>query len=173
MGTDSRRVAISVLLTLSLVLALASAWRWYALSESAREAAKELALCRDMATQIRSYRASPQAAQLERPSQQQVTLLIERAAEEAEIPNADILRITPQQGRRRSKASHVEQPTNVELRQVTLGQLSRFFQGLRAVDLGLQPTSIRLTAPRNSPAATQNEVWGCELVLTYVVFSPE
>lgn len=173
MGADRRRVVVSVALTLALMLVLGSTWRWYARGASAREAAEELVLCREMASQIRSYRASPQAAQWERPSEQQVTLLIERAAEEAEISHADILRITPQQGRRQNKASHVEQPTAVEFRQITLGQVSRFLQALKAADLGLQPTSIRLNAPRNSPAATQNEVWSCEFVLTYVVFSPE
>jgi hypothetical protein len=158
---------------LLIALLLVSGLRWHAQRVAARVAVKELADCREIAAQIEALRAIPKSASLEKQSEQQITLCIQRAAQAAEIPDADILRIAPQPGRRIAKSSHVQQPTTVEIRQTTLGQLSRFLGELSVVEVGLQPTSIRLTAPRTPPPETQNEVWACELVLTYLVFSPE
>ncbi|MHB8971021.1 MAG: hypothetical protein ACYC3X_22645 [Pirellulaceae bacterium] len=159
--------------SLCLVLFLLTGLRWHTQLTAARFAVSELAACQAIAAEIESLRAAPKSASLQKQTDQQITLSIQRAAQVAEIPDSDILRITPQQGRRLGKSAHVQQPTAVEIRQATLGQLSRFLGELSLVDVGLQPTSMRLAAPRTSPPAAQTELWACELVLTYLVFSPE
>jgi len=172
-GAEKYRAVFMVVASLSVALLLISGVRWHAQLTSARMAVGELAECRAIATRIESLRAIPQSASLEKQTPQQITLYIQRAAQVAEIPDSDLLRVTPQPGRRVPRSPHIEQPTTVEIRQTSLGQLSRFLSELSVLDVGLQPTSIRLTAPRTPPAETQTEVWGCELVLTYLLFSPE
>ena len=167
------RVLFVAAASLLIALLLISGVRWHAQLAAARLAVTELADCREIAAKIESLRAIPKSASLEKQTEQQITLCIQRAAQVAEIPDSDILRITPQQGKRLAKSAHIEHPTAVEIRQTTLGQLSRFLSELSVVDVGLQPTSIRLTAPNMPPPETQTEVWACELVLTYLVFSPE
>lgn len=164
-------MSIAILLIAVLVALAASAWR--AQRAAARQAVAELAECRRLAARIEACRAAPRTALSEKQSAQQISLSVQRAAQAAEISDTDILHITPRQGRRLGKSVHVQQPVDVEFRQITLGQLSRFIDELHIVDAGLEPTSIRLTAPRAQPAGNRNELWTCELVLTYLVFSPE
>ncbi|MHB8974212.1 MAG: hypothetical protein ACYC3X_27610 [Pirellulaceae bacterium] len=159
--------------SLCVVLFLLSGLDWHWRRAAAQLAVRELAACQVIATEIESLRATPKSASLQKQTEQQITLAIQRAAQVAEIPDSDILRITPQQGRRLGKSPHIQQPTAVEIRQATLGQLARFLGELSLVDVGLQSTSIRLAAPRTSPPASETERWACELVLTYLVFSPE
>ena len=163
-------------LTLGVVLQVWAGWRWYAERSATHRAVRELAACRQLATEIAALKSRPKSAVLQPQTDQQITLAIQQAAQFAEIPDGDILRITPQQGRRLGKSPHIQQPTTVEIRQATLGQISRFLAELSVTDMRLQPTSIRLSAPRMSPeeaGATRTERWSCEFVLTYLVFSPE
>ena len=159
-----------------MLMAAGSAWMLFHCHQRsviARRAMEELAVCQQLADRIQSLRTSPRQAVLKKQSVQRISLCIQQAAEAAELPDSDILRITPRQGRRVGKSPHVEQPVDVTIRKLTLGQLSRFLEELQAGAGGLQPTSIRLTAPRSKPSETENELWSCELVLTYLVFSPE
>lgn len=173
MRTMGSGACLSGIVCLSMAIAAVAGLRWYSQRILARRAVEELAICRQIAAEIDSGRGSPQRAMLERQSDQQISLLIERAAQEAEILDSEILRITPQPGLRRTKSIYVEQPTAVQLRQVSLIQLSRFLGELGISEAGLQPTSIRLTAPRTRSSTLPHDDWTCELVLTYLVFSPE
>jgi hypothetical protein len=148
---------------------------WAVNRAAAQRAALDLAVCRRLSLEIEQLRDAPHTVHQEQQTQQQITLSIQRAAQIAEIPDADILRVTPQSGRRLKNSAHIQQPVDLEIRALTLGQLSRFLTELQELDKGLHPTSIRLTAPRSESTTSQNEneTWACEFVLTYLVFSPE
>lgn len=167
------RILVTVIGLFCGLLWLAGVMRWQGNRASAQQAAEDLAACRRLAEELEELRGAPQTVRLEQQTQQQITLSIQRAAQIAEIADSNILRITPQAGRRLRDSPHLQQPVDVEIRSLTLGQLTRFLNELGALDEGLKPTSLRLTAPRSQPSDTKNEMWGCEFVLTYLVFSPE
>jgi len=167
------RGLLLIVVALLLVWLVVSCLRWHAQLKAARSAVQELADCRMLAAHIEALRANPTNVSLHTQTQQQINTWVQRAAEVAEIPKKEIRSVLPQPVRRLAKTPHVQHPTTVEIWQTSLGQLSRFLSELSALEAGLQPTSIRLTAPRTPPRATQTEVWTCELTLTYLVFSPE
>ena len=129
--------------------------------------------CQHLAEQIDTLKTAPAQASLQQRTQKDLAQKIEQAAQIAEIPGSAILSISPQAGRRLGTSSLSAQPTNVHLREIPLKQLVRFLVELSADESGLQATSLRLTAPRTAPGNEAQERWSVELVLTYLVFSPE
>ncbi len=172
MRIPGQRQIAAVTASFCVVTLVLAAFRWHSQRASAHEAASELAQCRRLAAEILALRDAPQQALAEAQTLRQVQASIQQAATIAEIPQAEIRHIKPQAGRRRGRSDHVEQPTSVEIGRATLGQLARLLGELEALETGLKPTVIRLDAPRNTPDS-ETEYWTCELVLTYLVFSPE
>lgn len=128
--------------------------------------------CKQLAARIEDLQAVPAHSSLHRRSSQDLALKVEQAARIAEIGQNTIVRINPQASHRVGKSSYLQQPTSIEIRQVSTEQLAKFLQELSSADSGLQPTSLRLTAPRIL-SDQQRETWTVEVVLTHVFFSPE
>lgn len=141
--------------------------------EGARVAAEGLAACRKLGDQIAVLKRIPTHASLESRGRQDMALAIQRAAQLAHIPDLSIVRVTPLAGRRLGKSAYLEQPTTVELQQVSLEQLVRFLRELSNPEQGLTATSLRLTAPRTPGEDRESETWSVEVILTHLVFSPE
>ena len=173
MLTGMPRLLYATALLLGILSLTWAAFRLMNRRVAAHEAVAELAECKRIAMDIEAARTSPKTALLEKQSDQQISSSIQLAAQVAEIPDKDILRINPLQGRRLAKSAHIEQPIDIEIRQVTFGQLSRFLAELSAAECGLKPASLHLTAPRTTPDEGSTELWGCDLVLSYRVFSPD
>ena len=140
---------------------------------AAQAAASNHEKCRQLAERIEALQAVPAQSSLHRRSSRDLALKVEQAARIAEIGPKTIVRINPQASHRVGKSSYLQQPTNIEIRQVSTEQLAKFLQELSAADSGLQTTSLRLTAPRLLSDDQQPETWTVEVVLTHVFFSPE
>jgi hypothetical protein len=140
---------------------------------AAYASAENLRSCRQLAEQIETLKAAPAQASLERRTLQDLSRKVEQAAQIAEIPGSAIVSISPQAGRRMGASALMAHPTSIQFRDTPLRQLVRFLIELAADESGLDATSLRLKAPRNAPPAEAEERWTVELVLTYLVFSPE
>jgi hypothetical protein len=143
-----------------------------ACKSSATDAAVNLRQCTLLAREIEGLRTSPRQAALEVQSQQELASLLQQAGKSAKVPEAAVISIHPEATRRIAKTAYVEQPTRIELRQVTMGQIVNFLIEVTSRDLRILPTSLRLSAPRAKGIAGA-ETWQTEVVLTHVVFSPE
>ncbi len=171
---DSRRQLLAVVIYAGLsVLLTVCGWEMIQAQAAAQAAAENLQRCRQLAAQIEALKTAPAQASLERQSTQEVATRIERAAQTAGITGSAITRIDPQAARRIGKSAHVQQPTHVEIRQVSLEQLGKFLAELALGESGLETTSIRLSLPRGSTNPSPGESWSAEVVLTHLVFSPE
>jgi len=173
MSRPRSRLLIAAMYIGLMVLLLICGLHMVQSRRAAARAAENLATCRQLAEQIDLLKAVPTHASLERQSLQALSLRIEQAAQIAGIAESAIVRISPQAGRRVKDSAHIEQPTTVQFRQISLKQLVGFLVELSASQSGLQATSVRLTAPRTPPADQQGETWSVEVVLTQLIFSPE
>lgn len=172
--SDSRRQLLVVVVYAGLSVLLATCgWEMIRAQAAAQAAAENLQRCQQLAAQIEALKTAPAQASLERQSTQEVATRIERAAQTAGIAGSAITRIDPQAPRRIGKSAHVQQPTHVEIRQVSLEQLWKFLTEMALGESGLVTTSVRLSLPRGSTNATPSESWSAEVVLTHLVFSPE
>ncbi len=148
-------------------------FRWHDKRSSALAATRNLHACRQLERQINVLREAPRNASLQVQSFQDLAVKIELAAQVAEIPESSIVSITPQQGRRVGESSHVEHPTDLELRGVSLKQLALFLRELSSDECGLHATMVRVSAPRTGGTEEGDEIWAIEMVLTYLLFSPK
>lgn len=172
--SDSRKQLLLVLLYAGLSGLLAfCGWEMLQAQAAAEAAGENLQRCQQLADQIQTLKAAPAQASLEQQSTKEVATRIERAAQVAGIASSAITQIQPQAPRRIGKSAHVQQPTHVAIRQVTLEQLSKFLGELALGESVLETTSLRLSMPRGTSTATAGESWTAEVVLTHLVFSPE
>jgi hypothetical protein len=161
-----------VVLSLAAATLLAVAGhRWQASRVSAQEAAENWNACLRLSQNIEGLKSSPTQATLQKQSQQELTSLIEQSAKTVKISEL-IGSIRPEAHRRVGRTAFVEYPTRIELRQGGLNQIVGFLLEVMARDNRILPTFLRLTPPRNRPTADA-ETWQAEVVLTYLVFSPE
>jgi hypothetical protein len=156
-----------------IVSLLFSGFHWLHCRDNAYAALQNLEDCRQLADQIEAIKTAPAQASLEQQTQQDLAKKIEQAAHIAEFPKSAIASITPQTGRRMGNSSLQAHPTSVQIREIPMKQLVRFLMELSSDESGLQATSLRLTAPRTAPPSEAEERWSVELILTYLVFSPE
>lgn len=170
----SRRQLLAVALYSGLVvLLIVSAAHMLRQKSAAAAAAFNHQKCKRLAAQLEALQAAPTHSSLRRRSSEDLASKVEQAARVAEISPDAIVRINPQASHRVGKSSYLQQPTSVEIRQVSTEQLAKFLQELSSADSGLQATSLRLTAPRTVSGDQQRETWTVEVVLTHVFFSPE
>jgi hypothetical protein len=139
---------------------------------AAEDAGANLIRCRDLLQQIQSLKAGPIQASLDVQSQKELSSLLQQSAQIAKIPETSVASIRPESTHRIGKTSYIEQPTHVELRQISLGQLVTFLQEVTIRDPRVLPTSLRLSVPRAQPTAPSDQ-WQAEIILTHLVFSPE
>ena len=91
--------------------------------------------------------------------------------QEAELPAAKLVRIEPRSAIRFEKTPFLQQPSHLELREVTLEQLIRFLYVL-SFKSRLEATDLRVHAPRSVAVESGPEHWNAELVLTNIIYSP-
>lgn len=166
-----------ILMAASVVaLTLLMAWGYAQFTASRSEAiasAEDLEICRRLAHELQALKAKPLRAALEARSSTEVAGRIEAAAKTANLPISSVIQIDPQSPRRVGNTPYKEQPTHVELRDVTLKQLLVFVHTLASDELKLDLAEVRLSAPRDEPsAAPTEERWMAELALTHLIFAP-
>jgi len=173
-----RSVSRSQMLLLVVFAALLITTGWsYSQMAAARSAAWTAAQdsqeCRRLADQIKQLRDRPTRASLEAHSATELARLVEQAAKAASLPAQSLVQIDPQAARRVGETTYREQPTHVELRDVTLGQLITFLYMLSQDDMGMDVADLRLRAPRDDKSArSAEETWLAEVTLTHLIFAP-
>lgn len=134
------------------------------------QAKHDLALCLQLAKQIKSLSDRPHKAGSEEMQQTEITQRIEQAAIDSNIPSDRLIRIWPEAARRAGDSPYREKPTQVLLKEVTLQQMTTFFYILSTASRNsLHLKSLRITAPRNEQ---NSNLWTAEATLTYFIFSP-
>jgi hypothetical protein len=167
----TRRLTI-LTAALAALLALTVAWSYAQLTDAraAAEFAKDdLAECTRLAGRIGQLSHRPTLAREHEQLAAQTITLIAEAARDAGIPPAHLIRTSPQAPTRLGDTPYKQKPTRVQLRNITLQQLTAMIHKLTTTGLGLRANSLRLTAP--SPDDTGN-LWNAELVVSYLIYDP-
>jgi hypothetical protein len=156
-----------------LVVVAVSGLRLKESRASAIQATANLEKCRQLSAQIAALSERPVHASLGETASAIFVRRVEESASKAQIEPAKLMRIDPQPARRIGDTSYLEQPTFVDLKQVTLAQLVTFLEECTAGDTKLTVTALRLTAPRENLPTADSESWSVEVTLTQLVFSPQ
>ncbi len=169
--TSARRQLVlwGILMTL---LVCADLWAWGMLASSrssAQRAQSDSLRCRQLAGQIMQRRSRPNVAAMEELASSELASRVERAAATAQVPAAGIVRISPEPTRRLGDSPYLESPTQLQLRQVTLKQLTVLLQELLKDSSALELRSLRLSAPREQETGPQ---WNVEAMICHLVYSP-
>lgn len=93
-------VVVGLLLLLGLVSAGWSMVRLSNARQQARQQARELDECRRLIAQIKNLREKPNIAGATEMQINDLAAVIEKAADEAELPRQNLIRIWPEQARR-------------------------------------------------------------------------
>lgn len=134
-------------------------------------AAADLQRCEDLAQRIRTLENKSRLAGAQEIPMDELARPIEQAARSARIDTAQsLVRVVPESPRRIGDSSYKEAATQVQLRQITLGQLVAFLHSASSNGTGLETTSIRLSAPRDQE---NGEHWTVETTLSYLIYSPK
>jgi hypothetical protein len=174
MKESLRRADVLAAIVFIGLLALAG-WSYCEFTASCSDAAataSDLVACRNLARQIKTLRQKPVLVGTKARSSTEVAHSIETAAKGAGLPLTYILQIDPQSPRRLGNSAYQEQPTHVELRNVTLKQLLVFLYALANDCVGLNLSELRLGAPRDETTQGTDETWLAEVTLTHLIFAP-
>ena len=172
---ESLRRADVLAAVLFVALAVLAGWSYCEFTagcSDAAAAASDLAACRNLTQQIKTLRKKPVLVGTKARSSTEVAHSIETAAKGAGLPLTNILQIDPQSPCRLGNSAYQEQPTHVELRNVTLKQLLVFLYALANDGVGLNLSDVRLSAPRDEATQGANETWLAEVTLTHLIFAP-
>ena len=137
----------------------------------ALEAATSAKTCREYSDRIVELKKKPELISGTMSTTAQIAQSIEVAMQEIGIPAANLVRIEPRSSIRHEKTPFLQQPSHLELRDVTMEQLVRFLHVLSTRNR-LEATDLRLHAPRSSVTESGPEIWNVELVLTNTIYSP-
>lgn len=163
-------------LLLLLAICILPAWAYHEMQtnqQAAIESAEQLDECRKLTGTIKQLREKPLQASNQLLSVAQLARSIEEAAEQAKIPLEQLVQIDPRAARRIAKTPYKEQPTHIELRGITLRQLTTLLHVISKKDPGTCITEIRLHAPRLIQEKYQKkEPWNVEITLTSLLFVP-
>ncbi len=135
------------------------------------EASTNAQACQELSRRIVDLKKKPELISGKMSSTAQIAQSVEAAMQESEIPAAKLVRIEPRSAIRFEKTPFLQQPSHLELRDVTLEQLIRFLYALSAKNR-LEATDLRIHAPRSSSSESGPEIWNAELVLTNTIYSP-
>lgn len=162
--------------TLLATLIAVAAWSycWLVASyEAATTAAENLQVCLRLTTQIKKLREKPLRAGCEARSATELAQMIEISAKKAHLSMTSVVQIDPQPSRRLGDSAYKEQPTHVELRDVTLRQLIVLLHALTDEESSAELAELRLSTPRDEPSPTAGEeTWNAEVILTHLIFAP-
>jgi hypothetical protein len=139
---------------------------------SVQAARSDVETCRKLSAEIIALRKLPQFATVESGAAESLAERIENAAAQSQLPPVSLLRIQPQPPVRVGDSPYRVRGTRLELRDVTLAQLSRFARALVDEGRGLTVRDLRLWRASGAAAASAAEVWSAELTLTQLAFSP-
>ncbi len=138
---------------------------------SAIEAAENSIACKDFSRKIVELKKKPELISGQMSSTAQIAQSVEAAMVEAAITADKLVRIEPRSATRFEKTPFLEQPSHLELRDVTMEQLVRFLHTLQTQNR-LETRDLRLHAPRMLSIDSSPEIWSAELVLTNIIYSP-
>jgi hypothetical protein len=167
-------------ITMAVVLAVlivSAGWSFYWMTSaelSAQNSAENLQICKRLADQIKKMHTQPLRAALETRTSTELAGQIETSAKTANLRQNCILQIDPQTARRLGNTAYKEQPTMVELRDVTLKQLVVFLNALTDDQSGMDVAELRLESSRDDSANAQQteETWLAEVTLSHLIFAP-
>jgi len=137
----------------------------------ALEAASHAKSCREFSDRIIELKKKPELISGTMSSTAQIAQSVEAAMQDAAIPAVNLVRIEPRSAIRLEKTPFLQQPSHLELRDVTMEQMIRFLHVLSTRNR-LEATDLRLHAPRAVPVDSGPEIWNVELVLTNTIYSP-
>ncbi len=165
-----KRQSILVIVMLSM-LSLAAAWSLGDLLEQrdlARRSAEELQACREMSEKIRELHKGPAIAADREMQGQELGARIDSAASQASLPGGALVSRDGLSARPVGDLPYLTKPTQLRLRGVTLGQLTRFLSHLTGRS-GLRVQDLTLT---HSPRPGPKETWDATTTVTYLIYSP-
>jgi hypothetical protein len=170
MNRKRRMLLWTVLLTALLAGVALHTWgRFNRARRSASQARTDLAATEQLLERIEQIRNRPTLAADRQQIDAETIGRIEQAARDAGINPASLAHINPQRPQRIGDSVYQRKPTQVLLRGVTLGQTLKMMHGFCGIQGGLQPASIRLSAPRRDDTGP---LWNAELTLTYMIYAP-
>jgi len=135
------------------------------------EAVANAKACREFASRIIELKKKPELISGRMSSTAQIAQSVETAMLEAEIPAEKLVRIEPRSAIRFEKTPFLQQPSHLELREISLEQLIRFLHILSTRNR-LEATDLRIHALRSAAPETGPELWNAELILTNTIYSP-
>lgn len=112
-------------------------------------------------------------AAMQAQSDSQLAQRIEAAASKAKFDASKVARIEPESRRRIGKSQYEEQPTFVELYDVTIPELGGFLDAILAEEYVANIRSLRLISPRKGEDASDDEQWTVEMTLTNLIYAPK
>ncbi|MDR1480177.1 MAG: hypothetical protein LBJ00_14675 [Planctomycetaceae bacterium] len=141
------------------------------LRRAAYEAAGNSKACQELSRRIIELKKKPELISGSMSSTSQIAQSVEAAMVQADISSDKLVRIEPRSAKRFEKTPFLEQPSHLELRDLTMEQLIRFLHAL-SIQNHLDTTDLRLHVPRSVAPETGPEIWNAELVLTNTIYSP-
>jgi hypothetical protein len=160
-------------LLLIVGLSILTFWLYGELGRAHRGALEAAAMARssrEFSQRIIELKKKPELISGQMSSTAQIAQSVESAMQEAEIPAAKLVRIEPRSAIRYEKTPFLQQPSHLELREVTLEQLIRFIHVL-SIRNRLEATDLRIHAPRSAGMEPGPELWNAELTLTNTIYS--
>jgi type II secretory pathway pseudopilin PulG len=168
--TQRKRQSILVIVMLSM-LSVAAVWALGDLLEQrdlARRSGEDLQACREMAQQIRRLGKGPTIAADREMQVQELGARIDVAASQASLPGGALVSRDSLSARLVRDLPYLRKPTQLRLRGVTLGQLTRFLSHLTG-ESGLWVQDLTLM---NSSQPGPKETWDVTTTVTYLIYSP-
>ena len=120
------RAALGMTLGVLSVITVALGWQSSRTEAGAAAAERSLADCRQLARQIRAAQAGPQKAELAQRPVEELSQLVESWTKQVGIEAERLVRVEPHVPRRVGDTDYLEHGAKVELRDVTLLQLTSF-----------------------------------------------
>jgi len=161
-----------LVLAVLAVLALLGYLRMNASAAAMLAASRDVDECRKLVAEIATLQQLPQFAALEADSSTVIGQRIEHANKTAQLPAESLIRIQPQAPFRLGNSEYRLWPTRLELKQVTLEQVTTFAHSLVDEERGLTVRDLRLWTTSSESIAGIGETWSAEITLTQVTFSP-
>ncbi len=156
-------------------LIIAGIWSFVEYRASAEQvelASADLAECQRLSADIKQMKSLPTFAALEADSPRRTAERIESAVDQAALPETALVRIQPQSPYRIGNSTYRIWPTRLELKQVTLAQITAFAHALSHADEGLAVRDLRVWYPGREDDKGP-EIWSAEITLTQLAFSPK
>ena len=179
MPTDRVTATMVLLVVTAGTMAVIAYYRLDVSRRSATDSVEQWQECRELVKQIERLRDQPRQAADAFRSASQLAQVMEATAHAVGVAPERIVRIDPRSTRRIGDTPYQEQPTRVELRELTLEQIVSFLRKVVQEERGTEVAELRLKPARTggvdaekSHTSGQVELWDAEVTLTALAFSP-